>query len=278
MAKAANLKSSSPPGGSARRAANDAGEANGGIEVKTVVKPVANAVAILRYLGQSNGPHTATHIAKVLGINTSTCFNILRTLVGEGVVDFDRVGKTYSIGFGLAKLIKTIPLNDHIQASRPFIHDLAEDYGLTICLWHRVGDRITSVLVEPTVADLRIHLRLGQRLPVLLGSTGRILATRLGLTKRELRSKFSQLRWATPISFEQYWKEAQDAEARGYAVDDGNFSAGVMTVSTPVFGPSGEVEYTLTGLTFRGKLDEAGQARFGRDLIALSQRLSEIIY
>lgn len=278
MAKAATLKTPAAPKGRSRRASDEVGGENGGIEVKTVVKPVANAVAILRHLGQSSAPLTATHIAKALKINTSTCFNILRTLVGEGVVDFDRVGKTYSIGFGLAKLIKTIPLNDHIQAARPHIHDLAEAYGLTICLWHRVGDRITSILVEPSVADLRIHLRLGQRLPALLGSTGRVLATRMGLSKKEVRSKFTALRWATPIPFETYWKQAQEADKRGFAVDDGHFSAGVMTVSAPLFDPSGEVEYTLTGLTFRGKLDEAGQQAFGEDLVALAARLTDIIY
>jgi len=95
-------------------------------EVKTLVKPVANAIAILRYVGQQGGVHTATSVAKALGINTSTCFSILRTLHAEGMVVFDRTGKTYAIGFGLTKLIRSMPANDHLEAVRPDVYDLAE--------------------------------------------------------------------------------------------------------------------------------------------------------
>ena len=44
----------------------------------TVVRPVSNAVGILKYLGRTGNAETVTNIARTLNINTSTCFNILR--------------------------------------------------------------------------------------------------------------------------------------------------------------------------------------------------------
>ena len=47
------------------------------------VKPVANAIRILRHLSQSGAPERSVDIARRLSINHSTCFNILRTMVME---------------------------------------------------------------------------------------------------------------------------------------------------------------------------------------------------
>ena len=69
------------------------------------VKPVVNAVRILRYLTHTGAPERAADIARHLSINPSTCFNILRTLVAEDVVDFNGRSKTYSAGLGLARLL-----------------------------------------------------------------------------------------------------------------------------------------------------------------------------
>ena len=59
------------------------------VSAGVTVKPVVNAVRILRYLTQKGAPERAADIARHLAINPSTCFNILRTLVAEDVVDFN---------------------------------------------------------------------------------------------------------------------------------------------------------------------------------------------
>ena len=77
-----------------------------------IVKPVVNAVRILRYLTQKGSPERAADIARQLAINPSTCFNILRTLVSEDVVDFNPLSKTYSAGLGLARLMEQAGLSN----------------------------------------------------------------------------------------------------------------------------------------------------------------------
>jgi DNA-binding IclR family transcriptional regulator len=249
-------------------------------EFPTRVKPVSNAISILRQLGQSQKPGTVTQLARQLAINPSTCFNILRTLAWEGLIDFDQPSKSYSIGLGVVKLAEgALTEGERIGAFRPKLRGLAERHGVTILLWRRVGnDRMLLVAVENSSADLQIHLRTGQRLPLLLGATGRAVATHLGLTKQQLREKFRALRWARRLSFEEYWRDAQESRERRWAIDNGYFATGAVTVAAPVFDRSGGVSHSLVAIMFRGQHDQSAVKRISQDLVALASELADVLF
>ncbi|MCT9980843.1 helix-turn-helix domain-containing protein, partial [Acinetobacter sp. I-MWF] len=89
------------------------------------VKPVSNAIRILRYLSQVGTPERSVDIARQLAINPSTCFNILRTLVQEDVVDFSAMSKRYSVGLGLARLVEQQVTQGHrVQMAKPLLQNL----------------------------------------------------------------------------------------------------------------------------------------------------------
>ena len=150
-----------------------------------MVKPVANAIRILRYLTQTAAPERGADIARHLSINPSTCFNILRTLVAEDVIDFNPISKMYSAGLGLAKLVdQLMTQGQRIELARPFMADLAARFHVTVTLWRRMGtDRIVLVSSEASPTDLRIDMPAGQRLPILMGASGRLFAGQLGAAK-----------------------------------------------------------------------------------------------
>ncbi|MDE8654516.1 IclR family transcriptional regulator [Novosphingobium album (ex Liu et al. 2023)] len=250
------------------------------VEVKTLVKPVSNAINILRFLAAEGRPATSTQIARHLGINASTCFNILRTLAHEGMVSFDNVAKTYGIGLELGKLAGTaLQQGERLSAARPLLHDFAEEFGVTMALWRRVGsDRMVLTIVEHSSSALSIVMREGQRLPVLLGSSGRVVATHLGLTKRQVQKEFKSLRWASPLSFETFWEEAERATEVGWATDRGNFAAGIQTVAAPVYEPGGRIAFTAVAFMFLGQYGDDKIVRMGESLTALGRELSRTIY
>ena len=175
---------------------------------KNIVKPVANAIRILRYLNQTGKPARTTQVARELSINTSTCFNILRTLASEGVVEFDPLSKTYRPGVGMLKLVNhALHEGQRLEQAKPVLHELAERFSVTATLWRRIGnDRILLVAVEHSPSDLRIHMSAGQRLPFLMGATGRLVAADQELDRKSAQAAFRTLRWARPITFEAYWK------------------------------------------------------------------------
>jgi DNA-binding IclR family transcriptional regulator len=243
------------------------------------VKPVSNAIGILRYLSKIRQATTVTQIARQLSINPSTCFNILRTLVWEGLIDFDEPSKCYSVGLGVVKLAEgVLTESERLTSLKANLHAVAERYGVTLLLWRRVGDdRMLLAAVENSSADMQIHLRTGQRLPFLIGATGRAVAGHLQLTKQQLKEKFRSLRWARRVSFEEYWRDVQAATARGWAVDDGYFAAGATTVAAPVFDRSGGISHSLVAIMFRSQHDQATIKSISQDLIQLARDVGAVL-
>jgi DNA-binding IclR family transcriptional regulator len=72
-------------------------------------KPVGalvSGLSVLRYLAGTSVPVGVTRIARDLDLHSSTCFNLLKTLVHERLVNFDDSNKTYTIGLGVVELAK----------------------------------------------------------------------------------------------------------------------------------------------------------------------------
>ncbi len=244
------------------------------------VKPVVNAVRILRYLTQKGAPERAADIARHLEINPSTCFNILRTLVAEDVVDFNVLSKTYSAGLGLARLVEQlVTQGQRVQMALPLMRELAASLGVTVTLWRRMGsDRIVLMQSESSPTDLHIDMPTGQRLPILMGASGRLFVTRLGLTDEQMRSEFETLRFSRSLSFETYLREVNRARRRGFAIDDGYFSTGVTAVAAPVCDSTGDIAYTVSAVMIRGQRSEAEVDEVGEALRDLGHRLETLLF
>lgn len=244
-----------------------------------VVKPVLNAMRILRYLAQVDQPSRAMDVARKLSINPSTCYNILRTLVLDGVVEFDELSKTYFVGTGLTHLAERFVTDARrLEAARAKMQKVAARLNVTVTLWRRSSDdRITLVGVEASPANLRITLSEGHRVPVLMGASGRLFAQQLGITNAALRKRFKQIRWARPLSFETYCEEMDAGQQRGWTVDDGYFANGILTVAAPVRDTTGAVVFTVSAVTFRGQFDKYGVERLGHTMKELGESLAGVL-
>lgn len=247
-----------------------------------VVKPVVNAIGILRYLAHKGAPERAADIARHLQINPSTCFNILRTLVAEDVVDFNTLSKTYSAGLGLARLAdQLVTQGQRIQLALPFMRELAIERGLTVTLWRRMGnDRIVLVSSESSPTDLHIYMPLGQRLPILMGASGRLFVGGMNLPNEDLRAAFAKIRWARSITFEEYVDQVNLAQSCGWAVDDGYFSDGVLAIAAPVHDASQKIAFTVSAVMIRsqnGDIDTRIKV-LGESLKALGRRLETVLF
>ena len=253
--------------------------ANDSSEKMVIVKPAANAIRILKYLVETGGPTRSVTISRSLGLNASTCFNILRTLVLEEVVEFDPVAKTYSVGVGLTTLVgNLLTEGQRVAAATPQMRDIAARYNITVTLWKRLGqDKIVLVKSVPSPANVRIEMAEGQRLPVLMGSTGRVMAPHLGWTRKDLKAAFKGLRWQSPLTFEAYWDQVEAADKRGWASDQGYFTKGVQTVAAPVFDRAGDVAFTIVGVMLLGQYEDGALDEIGAALRDAGQRLTSAL-
>lgn len=244
------------------------------------VRPVVNALRILRYLSQAGSPERAVDIARHLSINPSTCFNILRTLVAEDVVDFDMPSKTYSCGTGLSRLVDQLMTQGRrLELALPLLHRVAVDFGVTATLWRRLGhDRIVLVGSEASPTEVHIDMPAGQRLPILMGASGRLFASRLGLREEEVREEFEKLRWARPLSYDTYTREVDFGLRKGWAIDEGYFSPGVLAVAAPVRDRSGATSFTVSAVMIRGVHSKTQVAAIGQAMCDLGLQLESVLF
>lgn len=243
-----------------------------------IVGAVASAIAILRYLNNAPGPLGVTKIAADTRINTSTCFNILKTLASEGLVDFNPLNKTYAISLGILDLARgATALGADIETARPRMEQIAHDHGLTLTLWQPIGeDRKVLVMGAMTRSAIRIQMAIGQRLPRLIGATGRCFAAFSRMTEEEQRRQFDRIRWNVPMSYNEFREQVAETARTGWSRDVGNFASGTLSIALPVLDKDGVAVMAVTATMFAGQYDDARTSAIVEDLRGLSALLSRI--
>ncbi|SMH38051.1 IclR family transcriptional regulator [Azospirillum agricola] len=240
------------------------------------VGAVLNCVKILKLLSRAAAPVSLTHIVQELGMNTSTGFNILRTLVQEDYVRFDPQAKVYSIGLGVMELARgAATVAGDINLVRPLMERVARDHGVTVTLWRRIAaDRMMLVLEAQGTGNMRIRMDVGQRLPLTIGAAGRAMVPHAGLPEAELRRQFAALRWDRPLSFEDFMVEVAETERRGWALDNGNYALGTASIAVPIVNAQGGPLMACTATMFLSRFDEARAAGIAEALGEVARALA----
>lgn len=242
------------------------------------VPAIVQAVRILRYLARCGRALGVTKIARETGISPSSCFNLLRTMAGQRLVDFDSKNKTYSLGIGLIEISAGLLGLGHIILIRPELDVLAQNYGALLALWHITGDD-RLVLIDRIYPNtpVRIELQLAQRLPAYAGAVGRCVAAAIEISEDQLRKHFSKLRWQVPLTFDAYLASIARARSEGFALDEGHLFRGVHSVAT-VLRANGRPQLGISGVTIAGQLSNKDLRRLGSELNDVATLISRIPY
>lgn len=243
-----------------------------------LVGALATGLKVLRYLSELNRPAGVSQIARDLKLNGSTCFNILKTLVQEDLIIFMQDDKTYMVGPGLLALVKgAIEIDIVRRAIRPHLEALAREHRVTATLFERASDnRMILVDVAESPNDLRIHMNVGQRMPLMAGAYGRCMAAFLDLTLEEIETRFVEVRWQAPPSFKDYLADVKKTKSTGYAVDRDNFSIGAMVISAPIFNAAEQPNMVISIVGFSAQIDATYELAIARDLRNRAQEISDI--
>lgn len=249
-------------------------------EPKTVVGSIVNAVAILRHLGASNEPLGVTAVASALGISPSSSFNILRTLVAEGLVEFDPRKKTYALGLGTYDLARMALARSQVfQIAQPRLQDLAKHYSVTGALWRIANDqRIVLVGLAESDAPVRIQFQIAQRAPVLTGASGRCYSATHRLSRAEITRRRGEIAGHRKVSVDEYLAEVEMVHKRGWAEDRDGLMQGVTSVAAPVIDESGAMRYSVAAALFTGQHSPETVDLIGRETRDLAHYLSQRVF
>lgn len=244
-----------------------------------LVGALVSGIDILRYMIRAREAVGVSQIARDLDLNTSTCFNLLRTLVHEGLLRFDAPTKTYSLGLGIVELAKgAIEQGSYARIVRPHMTTIAQKHRVTTTLWQRSGpDRVVLVELVDGGGAARVHMNIGQRLPIYIAALGRCMAAHTNLPKKELERHFRTLRWEEAPSFKTYVQEVETARREGFAIDNGNFVRGVGTVSSLVTDSREDAVMAISAVGFSAQFSDAGWQALGMDLRRCAREVSQAL-
>lgn len=260
--------------GTALKAAKDISETD------TICVPKINTVgqtlALLRFLANTSAPIGVNAISRELNFAPSSCFRILKQLAEEGYAQFDARTKCYSLGSAAVLLARrSLDPSNTFSYILPSLTDFVARTQASVGFWRRIErNRIVLAGFVESPNLMRIHMSVGQRLPLFIGAVGRAFAAELGLTDEQIRQELTQLRWQLPPDYAEYCRQVDDCRSKGYAVDTGNFSPGVNTVATVLRDSMGALNFGLSAIRITGQIDAADVQKVGEELVELKRHLA----
>jgi len=238
---------------------------------------VGQTIALLRLLAKAPAPLGVNAISRELNFAPSSCFRILKQLTEAGFAQFDPRTKCYTLGVAAAMLGRRAldPANTFAMI-RPELEAFTERTQTSMGFWRRIDRKriILAGFVE-SPNPMRIHLSVGQRLPLFIGAVGRAFAAELGLSDAELQEEFSQLRWQSAPDLAEYIQQVREYRRTGYTIDPGHFAPGVTTVATVLRDAVGGRTFGLSAIRISGHMTDSEFHAIGGALVELKRQLTE---
>jgi DNA-binding IclR family transcriptional regulator len=258
----------------------DADDACGNVDREEHSSPqktgaVGQTLRILRFLADEPVAMGVNAISRATGIVPSSCFRILKQLREAGFAQFDNQSKCYSLGSAAVMLARRAldPANI-FSLIQPGLRQFAADNDTSVCFWRRIeGDRIVLAGFLESPNPLRIHMSVGQRLPLFIGAVGRAFAGELALTDEAVVQELSRLHWQSAPDPAEYLHQVAEYRRCGYAIDENNFATGVTSVATVLRDAMGEAGFGLSAIRLSGQGSADDAHRIGQKLIALKHGL-----
>ncbi len=237
---------------------------------------ISRAAAVLRLLGKSDTPLGLQTIARTLELVPSTCLYVLRALVAEEFVAFDPDTKRYSLEAGVLTLARHwLRRNQFTDLAQPMLDRVSQTFDVTMLGVHIVGlDHIIVVAASQAGNNFQISAQIGSRFPALISATGRCIAAFGDHSEEELETRFKTLRWDEPPTFEEWKAQVNQTHAQGFAIDEGNYIAGVTVLAAPVWKSRDKLSHALVAIGIGSALKRNGLPALQEALLSSGRSLS----
>lgn len=237
---------------------------------------ISRAAAILRLLGKSDTPLGLQTIARSLNLVPSTCLYVLRALVDEEFVAFDPDTKRYSLEAGVLTLARHwLRRNQFTDLAQPVLNHISQEFDVTVLGVNIVGiEHIIVVGISQAGNNFQISAQVGSRFPALISATGRCIAAFGQYPEAELKATFKTLRWDEPPTFDEWKAQIDKTRSDGFAVDNGNYIAGVTVVAAPVWKSRDKLSHALVAIGLSSSLKRTGLSGLQESLLKSARALS----
>jgi DNA-binding IclR family transcriptional regulator len=212
---------------------------------------------ILELLAEQKDGLTRAEITKSLGRNASEMYRMLERLVARQYVVRSPAGDRYSLSLKLYALAhRHPPMNRLITEALPVMQRFADraEQSCHLATYDR-GNLLVIAQVDGP-GTWGISVRLGARIGLIDTGSGRVtLAFQSAEQRAHMLAEHTQVKGETaldPVTLESAYAEIR---VDGFLHKESQQTFGVMDVSFPLLGPSGQAIATLT-CPFLRRIDE----------------------
>lgn len=237
---------------------------------------ISRAFAVLRLLGERDGPLSLHTIAEELGLARSTCLYVLRVLLNEELVSFDPDTKKYSQEAGVLTLARQwLRRNQFIRLAQPAMDSISKAFNVTVGGMQIVElQHMVVVAVSQSNSSIQLSMQIGSRFPALISATGRCVAAFGCHSDAEIESRFKLLRWDEPLGYDEWRTQVRRTRTQGFAVDDGNYMSGLTVIAAPVW-TRGKLSHALAAVGTSSALRRNGFPKLTKTLLKSARILTD---
>jgi IclR family acetate operon transcriptional repressor len=207
------------------------------------IRSISKAMRLIEAIGENDGSHGVTDLARRLHMDKASVSRILKTLQRGGLVAQDETTRGYTLGLTFVhlgqKALRRIDLRSAAQAA---LEALADDIGECAQLAVSAGERALYIAQAAPSRGVNIDAPVGTLVPLHCTALGKVL---LAFQRDPLRKEM-----LSRIEMEPYTRRTfnnadaleahlQAVRRNGVAFDDEEYSVGVRCVAAPVFKHDG---------------------------------------
>jgi DNA-binding IclR family transcriptional regulator len=214
---------------------------------------IRRAMDVVRAVAQLQRANASlSRVAHAAGLNQSTAFRILRSLVEERMLYFDEQDRTYHLGLLAFELGLATKSNARVLSFwQPAVEQVAQRTRLTTYLMARSDREAVCLLCEQGSMAIRaMPMVVGQRLPLGIGAGSMaILST---LSDGEIEDILS----SQPGQYDVFPQgaaqldaikgQAAEARAAGFAMTNGTVAPGLSGIGVPVLPRQGLLQLAIS--------------------------------
>lgn len=213
-----------------------------------------------------------SEIQEELSQPKSTVFRILKTMENGNFIQKNADNHRYSLGFQFFRL-GSIYQNqlDFRTTALPIMQKIVDESSETVEL--NIIDQLSRVCIEKidSPLDVRNFVRVGERKPLHLGASGKILLAFLDNAERERVLRL--LEEKHDLQLMNFKKELKRIQEKGYSFTKGERVPGSFAIAAPILGAGGEL---VASVTLAGPIQRLSEERENNLIHLLTRSAKEI--
>jgi DNA-binding IclR family transcriptional regulator len=218
-------------------------------------------------------PMSATEVAKLLGVDKSTVYRMLVTLMDAGYVLRDDASKRYKLSYKIVSLSRNLLAGNEMSGLiRKTMRSISRQTGETVHLSVLEGHETTIISKVKGEQILSVDFQIGDHAPLHCTSIGKALLAfqDVRLVEQVIAKGLPKVARKTITNPIEFRKELQRIRSQGFAYDDAEMADDMRCVAVPIFESAGVDK----GISMSGPISRFSHER----LVELKNSLLEHVW